>query len=384
MFHGKSTHVRLLSALVVTLLLQGCAHSSSVAPTASRIGAHGIRPDVKQTPPIGPTPPPNGNFMLEFPIPTSQARPRGIKHCGMNLCVAEFGASKIDILTTTGVFAEYSTPTANSGPFGVTEGADKNFWFTESTANNIGRLTQSGVITEYPVPTAGSDPTAIWNGKKSTRLVWFTESAANKIASINVDTGSVVEYPLPTPNSDPDSIAQDFGGGQMWFIEHAANKVGVITPTGVITEIDIPTKQSGADDITAVEDGNVWMTEPSIGKIARVDVRTHVITEFAVPYANSRPIGITEGDTFNHGYDGNGDPFTEQDDQVWFSDDGVNAVSGYNYRTGVFNIPIKIPTGRAGAGEISYAADNNIWYVEKNTNQVGVYHLPTPPPASTH
>jgi virginiamycin B lyase len=263
----------------------------------------------------------------------------------------------------------------------VSQASDKNYWFTESIANKIGRLTPSGNITEYPIPTAGSNPTGIWNGSASSHLVWFTESAANNIASIDVGTGAVVEYPIPTPNSDPVSIAQDFGGGKMWFVEHAANKVGVITSAGKITEIDIPTPGSGAGDITAVEDGNVWITEPSVGKIARVNVRTNVITEFTVPYSGSQPTSITQGDIINHGYDGNGDPIIgEKDDQVWFTDAATNSISGYDYNSGAFDTPIQIPTGAAGAGAISYGADNNVWFVEKSANKVGVYHLPTPAP----
>jgi virginiamycin B lyase len=317
--------------------------------------------------------------MVEYRVPTAGARPRGIRHCGSNLCATEYEASKIDILTTKGKFHEYSTPTSGSGPYGIGEGADKNLWFTESIANKIGRLTPSGQITEFPIPTAGSRPTAMWNGYKSTRLMWFTESAADKVASINVDTGSILEYQIPTPNSDPDGIAQDSGGGQMWFVEHAANKVGWISSTGVIKEINIPTGDSGAADITAVEDGNVWITEPRAGKIARVDVRTGLITEFVVPYDHSRPTGITEGDTVNHGSEGSGGLFP-RDDQVWFTDAGTDAVSGYNYRTEVFNKPIRIPTDLAGAGAVSYGADNNIWFVEQAADKIGVYHLPTPPP----
>jgi virginiamycin B lyase len=366
--------------LAASLLLQGCGQGRGFAPAAPQAGTQAVVPDASQTPLIGPTAPPHGNFMVEYPVPTALAGPRRIKHCGLKLCMTEFDASNVDVVNQRGSFVEYPTPTSGSGPVGISQGSDKNFWFTESNANQIGRLTPTGQISEFPIPTAGSQPTAIWNGSKLTRLMWFTESAANQIASINVDTGSVVEYPIPTPNSDPESITLD---GRMWFVERAANKVGSISSTGVISEINIPTNDSGADDITPVQDGNVWITEPNVGKIARVDVRTGVITEFVVPYANSQPTDITEGDIENHGSDLHGDPFPERDDQVWFTDAGVNAMSGYNYRTGVFNTPISIPTIGSGAGGVSYGGDNNIWFVEQTADKVGVYHLPTPPPTIT-
>jgi virginiamycin B lyase len=364
--------------LGTSLLNQGCATGRGAIPATPFSDIS--NPEARQTPPIGPTPPPNGNFMVEYPLPTAMAQPRSIKHCGFDLCVTEFKASKVDILTTTGQFSEYLTPTSGSGPFAISQAADKNFWFTEAIANKIGRLTPSGHITEFPIPTAASRPTAIWNGDASTRLVWFTESVAGKIASINIDTGSIVEYQIPTPDSDPVSIAQD-KDGSMWFVERKANKIGTISPTGVITEFNIPTKNSGANDITFVEDGNVWFTESLAGKIARVRVPRGSITEYVVPYANSRPSDITEGDTVNHGYDGKGDPYKhDADDQVWFTDSGANVVSGYNYDLQVFDAPIQIPTSAAGSGAVSYGADNNIWFVEESSDKIGVYHLPTPSP----
>lgn len=366
--------------LVTSLLDQACATNRGGVPATPVPDTQAPKPEARQTPPIGPTPPATGNFMVEYPVPTAMAQPRWIKHCGFNLCVTEFEASKVDILTTTGEFAEYLTPTPGSGPFAMSQGADKNFWFTESIANKIGRLTPAGHITEFAIPTAASRPTAIWNGDSSTRLMWFTESMAGKVASINVDTDSIVEYGIPTPNSDPVSITQD-KDGSMWFVEQAANKIGTISPTGIITEFNIPTNNSGADDITFVEDGNVWFTEPLAGKIGRVRVPGGSITEFVVPYANSRPSGITEGDTVNHGYDGKHDPFKhDDDDQIWFTDSGVNALSGYKYDKHVFVAPIQIPTSAAGTGAVSYGADNNIWFVEETSDKVGVYHLPTPSP----
>jgi streptogramin lyase len=39
---------------------------------------------------------------------------------------------------------EFPTPTANSGPTGITTGPDGALWFTEGGANQIGRITTAG------------------------------------------------------------------------------------------------------------------------------------------------------------------------------------------------------------------------------------------------
>ena len=371
------------SALCAVILsVQACGQLRNLSSLNSLTTAGAALPDAVQTPPIGPTPPPTGNYMLEYPVPTSFAQPRGIHHCGFNLCVTEYAASKIAILTTTGVFREYNTPTSGAGPSGVADGPDSDYWFTEALANKIGKLTDGGRITEYPIPTPASGPSAIWSSKLTPRQMWFTESGANQIATIDADTGAISEFPIPTPNSDPDAITQAHDGS-VWFVEHKTNKVGTITPAGVITEYKIPTRNSGADDITFVEDGNVWITEPLVGKIARVGVPGGHMTEYTVPFAGSMPSGIGEGDTVNHGYDGNHEPKGYKDDQVWFTDAGLNAVSGYNYYTKTFVTPIAVPTLNAGVGSISYGLDNNMWFVEQDADKVGVYHLPTPAPSTS-
>jgi streptogramin lyase len=40
---------------------------------------------------------------------------------------------------------EFTIPTANSGPNGITAGPDGALWFTEAAANKIGRITTAGL-----------------------------------------------------------------------------------------------------------------------------------------------------------------------------------------------------------------------------------------------
>jgi len=108
---------------------------------------------------------------------------------------------------------EFSVPTANGAPVGITRGPDGNLWFTEQLGNKIGRITTGGVVTEFPIPTAGSGPYGITSG--------------------------------------PD--------GNLWFME-SYGKVGRITTGGVITEFPISTAGIGPEEITSGPDGNLWST----------------------------------------------------------------------------------------------------------------------------
>jgi virginiamycin B lyase len=81
-----------------------------------------------------------------------------------------------------GKVKEFPTPTANSGPDGITIGLDGNLWFTEAGANQIGRITRMGKVTEFGIPTANSQPFGITIGIDGN--LWFTESNVSKIGRI--------------------------------------------------------------------------------------------------------------------------------------------------------------------------------------------------------
>src|SRR5207245_3541468 len=68
-----------------------------------------------------------------------------------------------------------------------------------------------------------------------------------------------------------------------------------LTPSGSITEFDVPTPNSGPIGITVGPDGNLWFAEYTSGQIGRI-TNTGVISEFPVPSgAGSAPYEITAG-----------------------------------------------------------------------------------------
>jgi streptogramin lyase len=77
------------------------------------------------------------------------------------------------------------------------------------------------------------------------------------------------EFPIPTAGSVINVIAVG-SDGNLWFNEGTSdqrvagvNKIGRITPAGVITEFPIPTANSGATGMIAGPDGNLWFSERS-------------------------------------------------------------------------------------------------------------------------
>jgi hypothetical protein len=78
----------------------------------------------------------------------------------------------------------------------------------------------------------------------------------------------IQEFGVTTTNSQPLSIATG-PDGNLWFTESAASKIAKITPAGAVTEYSVApnTVPSG---ITAGPDGNLWFTEMQTSKIGRI------------------------------------------------------------------------------------------------------------------
>ena len=228
--------------------------------------------------------------------------------------------NSIGRITPSGAVTYFAVPTTSvspstSGPglFALVAGPDGNMWFTALYENFVGKITPGGVITTYPVPTANSMPYGVTAGPDGN--IWFTLDNANGIGRIT-PAGVITEFPIPTPGSPgPTEIVADnncvmcgFGitAGpleSLWFTIPAANLVGRITMTGQVSTLPVTTAPPvsmpvgtnvtiGA--ITAGDDGNLWITQDSDGKITRLTT-AGVATAFALPSATSQPVAIVPG-----------------------------------------------------------------------------------------
>src|SRR5262245_64901599 len=82
---------------------------------------------------------------------------------------------------------------------------------------------------------------------------------------------SVTEFPIPlidVLNSRPEGITRG-PDGNLWFAETLADRIGRITPAGVVTQFSLPFLSAPAE-ITAGPDGNLWFTEAGSSRIGRI------------------------------------------------------------------------------------------------------------------
>jgi len=294
--------------------------------------------------------------VTEFPIPRPLADAKDIA-AGPdgNLWFTEPFTNRIGRITPTGAVTRFLLPNTPSNPFDcldtglvnrcplpfhIAAGADGNLWFTESGlvgGNKIGRITPAGVITEFPIPGGKQDPFALGAPFGITagpdNNLWFTRRGpvipvdrdtpvpSGSIARITSGcppppaptvcsgaAGAVTEYPIPPPSAIPTDIAAG-PDGNLWYVTQnvnfddggpdrgprpGGNKVGRITPAGVITEFDIPTQFSQPAAITPgpAGDEHMWFTETAgkkIGRITAIDSSAAGVASAPAPLPGAPP-----------------------------------------------------------------------------------------------
>jgi streptogramin lyase len=170
---------------------------------------------------------------------------------------------------------------------------------------------------------------------------------------------SISSYNVPTSNSGLIGITKA-NDGNLWFTEFSAGKIGMINPTTkAITEFSTPTANSGPYEIATGPDGNLWFTEFYSGQIGTINLSTHVITEFSV--------GVSAGpQNLVSGPDGN----------IWFTDPPSNKVGVMTTSGQVTEFTVPAPNGAPSGTQvypqgITKGSDNKLWFTTGNTDEIG-------------
>lgn len=260
----------------------------------------------------------NAFTINEFTLPLTTTGPAGIT-AGPdgNLWFNEF-IGKIGRITPAGVVTEFPNYSSSfMWPGGITAGPDGNIWFTEfngegpAGTGSIGRITPSGSISKFTVPIGqpqgiitGSDgnlwfTNLVWVGRITPAGLLLPEFLVNMAVGPGITLGpddniwftdqSFYNYiGRMTASGDVTKFTFNYGScycyeyleqivvgpdGNLWFTKWHGNKIGRITPAGVITEFPVPTANSEPIGITAGPDGNIWFTEYLGGKIGQVWIR---------------------------------------------------------------------------------------------------------------
>jgi len=129
---------------------------------------------------------------------------------------------------------------------------------------------QTNTFTEWATPSTGSQPLHIFSGGGTT--YYFTESARDRIASLNTSSNAITEWLLP-PSSMPHSI--EYSSGTVYLCAFEGSYVGTFNPsTALLSMWSVPTPNSGSIHLDLFSTTQVYFSEATANKIGSLNTST--------------------------------------------------------------------------------------------------------------
>lgn len=236
------------------------------------------------------------------------------------LWLAETTGNRISAVTAaTGAVASFPLPQAGPRRDRSSRVRTERCGSPSSLGNWIGRITTTGTITEYTLA-AGSAPDTITMGTRRCPVVHDEDGQRDRA---DHHAGRRVLVPAAVDRAGPQGITQG-SDGNLWFTETTGNRIGRITPRGLIAEFRSLLGASGPGQIVAGADTNLWFTEIEGNRISRITT-AGTITSYPIPTPGALPAGITSG------VDGN----------IWFAESAGNRLG--RVLTGVVPTSVAAP-----------------------------------------
>jgi virginiamycin B lyase len=167
-------------------------------------------------------------------------------------------------------------PTVNSRPYGVRLDSKGVPYFDEFNSNKIGSIDpKTMIITEHALPAKDARPRRIAIGKDDT--VWYGDYARGFLGHLDPKTGKVEEFASPGgPESKPYAIDVT-ADGAVWYVETGDDTKNVLVRFNLETKkfLTWPVPGGGGTvrNMDIDKNGNLWLAESGVGKIARVTIK---------------------------------------------------------------------------------------------------------------
>lgn len=150
----------------------------------------------------------------------------------------------------------FPLPEPGAEPFDVAVGSDGSVWFTEFAADKIGRINRAGTLAQFTVPTANAGPYQITAGADG--AMWFTEYNTTKIGRVD-SSSRIAEYQIPAQSYGGTAITASASGQA--FAADPAGFIDVISPSGHLSRIHVPSELGLPFATTRLRDGTLWISE---------------------------------------------------------------------------------------------------------------------------
>ena len=166
-------------------------------------------------------------------------------------------------------------PTLNSRPYGVRLDSRGVPYFDEFNANKIGTMDpKTMVIREYELPAKNARPRRIAIGKDDT--VWYGDYARGFLGHLDPKTGKVEEFQSPGGAESMPYAIDVTADGAIWYVETGDDQKNVLVrfnpETKKFLTWPIPGGGGTVRNMDIDKQGNLWLAESGVGKIARVTI----------------------------------------------------------------------------------------------------------------
>ncbi len=243
-----------------------------------------------------------------------------------------------------------------SSPHGVIVGPDGAAWVTDSGLNAVVRVDPATkAVSTYPLPEnrrSANLNTATFDKKG---ILWFT--GQNGIyGRLDPKTGRIDVFDAPGGRG-PYGIATA-PGGEIYYASLAGSHIARIdTETGKAVVIDPPTPKQGARRVWPDSRGRIWVSEWNSGQVSVFDPGGNAWRSWKLPGGSPRAYAI----------------YVDENDLVWLTDFGANAIVQFNPRTEKFT---GFPSDRRGAKVRQLLGrPGEIWGGESGTDRLVVIDL---------
>ena len=244
------------------------------------------------------------------------------------------------------------------GPHDVAPAPDGGVWYTAQRTGELGYLDPKNGATRMVKLGSGSAPHGVIVGPDG--APWVTDGGQNAIVRVDPVSKEVKVFKLPGPNVNLNTAAFDRFGilwftGQSGYFGHLDTKTGVLkvlqsprgpgpygitaTPDGSIfyaslasshiasvdlkediaSPIDPPTRGQGARRVWSDSKAQIWVSEWNAGQVGVYSTDSRVWKEWKIP-GNAMPYAV----------------YVDDQDIVWLTDFGANAIVRFDPRTEKF------------------------------------------------
>jgi len=245
------------------------------------------------------------------------------------------------------------------GPHDVAPAPDGGVWYTAQRTGELGYLDPKTGAMRMVKLGSGSAPHGVIVGPDGNP--WITDGGLNAIVRVDARTSEVTRYPLSGPNVNLNTATFDRNGtlwftgqsgyygyvkdgratvlsaprgpgpygistcpnGNVYFASLAASYLGFMNLSSTtVATADPPTKGQGARRVWCDSRSNVWISEWNAGQVAQFQTETGYVSwrEWKLPGANPMAYAV----------------FVDDQDIVWLTDFGANAIVRFDPRTETF------------------------------------------------